>query len=270
METENVKTRLTPNGACSITQFYSARHEALDIVGYNGYHICTDELCHSDGVVTSVGYDDNYGWCVVVTHDNGYQTFYAHIAQGCVYVKEGQKVNKGTRIGFMGMTGIGCTGSHLHFEIRLNGTRIDPLPYLNADFPKPQPSGEGFHKGDLVKVRQGASPYGTSGAYAQWIYDKTMTVYEEPCGDRVVISFNGEIEGACYDKDLTKVKVDEPLKIGDKVKITKLIDYDGVNLAGWLNDKGLWICELNGNRAVLKDVNQIVQCAIAVENLKRA
>lgn len=267
METENVKTRLTPNGVCAITQFFSAGHNGIDIVGYNGYHICCDELCHSDGVVEKISNDAIYGRNVLVAHDNGYKTFYAHIADGCVYVQQGQKVSRGQRIGFMGATGK-AYGGHLHFGVELNGVWIDPLPYINADFPQPKPIGDKLHKGDKVRVKPYAKVYGTSICYETWVYEKEMTVYEEPCGDRVVISYDNVIIGACYDGDLTKVS-QEGFKGGDRVRITKLVDYNGVALAEFLLNTNLWIIELIGDRAVLTDTNNIVVCAISTANIKK-
>ena len=68
------------------------------------------------------GYD--YGMYVVIDHGNGYQTLYAHCS--AIYVSVGQVVNKGDCIAAVGATGW-ATGPHLHFEVRLNGSRIDPL-----------------------------------------------------------------------------------------------------------------------------------------------
>ena len=68
------------------------------------------------------GYD--YGMYVVIDHGSGYQTLYAHCS--AIYVSVGQVVNKGDCIAAVGATGW-ATGPHLHFEVRLNGSRIDPL-----------------------------------------------------------------------------------------------------------------------------------------------
>ena len=68
------------------------------------------------------GYD--YGMYVVIDHGNGYQTLYAHCS--AIYVSVGQVVNKGDCIAAVGATGW-ATGPHLHFEVRKDGVRIDPL-----------------------------------------------------------------------------------------------------------------------------------------------
>ncbi len=72
------------------------------------------------------GYD--YGMYVVIDHGSGYQTLYAHCS--AIYVSVGQMVNKGDCIAAVGSTGW-STGPHLHFEVRKDGTRIDPFSVVN-------------------------------------------------------------------------------------------------------------------------------------------
>ena len=73
------------------------------------------------------GYDS--GMYVVIDHCDGYQSLYAHCS--ALYVSVGQMVNKGDTIAAVGSTGF-STGPHLHFEIRKDGTRVDPLQYVNV------------------------------------------------------------------------------------------------------------------------------------------
>ena len=68
-----------------------------------------------------------YGNYCIIDHGNGYTTLYGHARD--IYVKEGQKVSRGKAIGEVGSTGT-STGAHLHFEVRLNGERVNPLNYL--------------------------------------------------------------------------------------------------------------------------------------------
>jgi peptidoglycan hydrolase-like protein with peptidoglycan-binding domain len=80
------------------------------------------------GVVTFAGWNTGgYGNLVVVRHRLGFETWYAH--QSRIAVRVGQSVVGGSRIGWVGSTGH-TTGPHLHFEVRLNGTPIDPAPRL--------------------------------------------------------------------------------------------------------------------------------------------
>ncbi len=80
------------------------------------------------GTVRSAGYNAfGYGNLVVVTHRLGFETWYAHLSS--IAVSEGQPLSGGVLIGRVGSTGH-STGPHLHWEVRLNGTPIDPLPRL--------------------------------------------------------------------------------------------------------------------------------------------
>ena len=80
-----------------------------------------------DGVVIFAGVQSGYGNCVVIDHGGGMATLYAHQSRMAVIV--GQQVNAGDVIGYIGATGY-ATGPHLHFEVRIDGTPVNPLPYL--------------------------------------------------------------------------------------------------------------------------------------------
>lgn len=80
-----------------------------------------------NGKVVSAGWDGGYGNKIVIDHQNGYKTIYAHLSS--ISVSVGQTVTKGTKIGVMGSTG-NSTGIHLHFEIYKNGSLKDPQDYL--------------------------------------------------------------------------------------------------------------------------------------------
>jgi murein DD-endopeptidase MepM/ murein hydrolase activator NlpD len=80
------------------------------------------------GTVSFAGWNSGgYGNLVVVQHRLGFQSWYAHMSS--IAVRSGQAVTGGSRIGYVGSTGH-STGPHMHFEVRLNGTPINPIPYL--------------------------------------------------------------------------------------------------------------------------------------------
>jgi len=107
-----------------VTQGYKRYHLALDIARAIG----TPVKAADNGFVVAAGWgNDGYGNNIVIDHGNGYQTQYAHLNR--IYVKVGQAVGKGTEIGQMGSTGR-STGPHLHFEVRKNGVRVNPLSFL--------------------------------------------------------------------------------------------------------------------------------------------
>ncbi len=78
------------------------------------------------GTVLIAGWGNSYGNYVLIDHGNGFSTLYAHASR--LVVSKGQTVTKGQKIAEIGSTG-NSTGPHLHFETRVNGTRIDPLKY---------------------------------------------------------------------------------------------------------------------------------------------
>lgn len=95
----------------------------------------TDYIVAFDsGKVTYAGYNGGYGNVVYIEHGNGYQTRYAH--QQYLNVKVGDYVQKGDILGFMGATG-NVTGAHVHFEVRINGSTVNPYDYVfnGKEFP---------------------------------------------------------------------------------------------------------------------------------------
>ena len=98
-------------------------HEGIDVAGGSG----TPIGAAAAGTVILAGPNGGYGNLVVVDHGNGLSTAYAHLSSISVLV--GQSVGQGTVVGGMGTTGH-STGVHLHFEVRVNGSPVDPLGYL--------------------------------------------------------------------------------------------------------------------------------------------
>ena len=101
----------------------------------SGSHTGTDIACPqgtpikavASGTVTFAGWSGSYGNLIKVSHGNGVETWYAHCTQ--LYGTEGQQVNEGDVIASVGSTG-NSTGNHLHLEVRVNGTAVNPQKYL--------------------------------------------------------------------------------------------------------------------------------------------
>lgn len=100
-------------------------HAGVDFAGAPG----TPIYASADGVVTHAGWSSGYGKLVKIKHAFGIETRYAHNSR--IRVKVGQRVSRGDQIGDMGATGR-VTGTHLHYEVRINGNPVNPMTYIKA------------------------------------------------------------------------------------------------------------------------------------------
>ncbi|MBE7052752.1 MAG: hypothetical protein E7391_00560 [Ruminococcaceae bacterium] len=98
-------------------------HTGIDIGAAHG----TNVLAAQSGKVIMASYNGGYGNCVMIDHGGGVVTLYGH--NSSLNVSVGQQVSRGEVIAKVGSTGM-STGPHIHFEVRVNGTPQDPLPYL--------------------------------------------------------------------------------------------------------------------------------------------
>jgi len=112
-------------GRFSITAYWGdgRNHKALDLAADRG----TPIFAAGGGTVTYAGYDSDFGYNVIIKHSNGISTRYAHANALCV--SYGQVVSQGDMIATVGSTGW-STGNHLHFEVIVNGVRVNPAPYI--------------------------------------------------------------------------------------------------------------------------------------------
>lgn len=102
-------------------------HRGIDLTGPSASgHII---VAADGGRVISAGWAGSYGYRVMVDHGNGMVTLYAHCLRNSISVRTGQHVNPGEALARVGSTG-NSTGPHLHFEVRRNGTKVNPAPYL--------------------------------------------------------------------------------------------------------------------------------------------
>lgn len=139
LEEKEEKDSRTVNGiylACvpvtgRITSRFGAResirnhtHKGIDIGASGG----TPIYATADGTVTYAGWNSGgYGNLVIIDHGNGVETYYGHCSK--VYTSKGKTVKAGEEIAAVGSTG-NSTGNHLHFEIRLNGSQVNPQKYV--------------------------------------------------------------------------------------------------------------------------------------------
>ena len=98
-------------------------HPGIDVAGDTG----TPIVATASGTVVASGWNGGYGRQVVLDHGNGINTCYAHNSENLVSV--GQTVKKGQLIAYMGSTGF-STGPHVHYEVRVNGTAVNPAGFL--------------------------------------------------------------------------------------------------------------------------------------------
>ena len=103
------------------------KHTGIDI-GNAGFG--APVIAAADGIVTMAGWYGGYGICVMINHGNGISTLYGHGQK--VLTTVGTEVKQGDLIMEVGSTGQ-STGPHLHFEVRINGTPTNPLPYLKGE-----------------------------------------------------------------------------------------------------------------------------------------
>lgn len=106
------------------TRGASTNHKGVDWA----VPIGTTVVASNAGTVVHAGWASGYGYAVYINHSDGRQTRYGHLSK--VLVKPGQTVSQGERIALSGNTGR-STGPHLHFEIRIGGSAVNPLKYLN-------------------------------------------------------------------------------------------------------------------------------------------
>jgi LysM repeat protein len=114
---------LWPTKSTRITQYYHWLHSAIDIGAKLGEPIFASRA----GRIERAGWSTGYGYNIIIDHGGGVKTLYAHMSK--FYVKRGDQVQQGEPIGEIGSTGW-STGPHVHFEIIINGTKVNPLSYL--------------------------------------------------------------------------------------------------------------------------------------------
>jgi murein DD-endopeptidase MepM/ murein hydrolase activator NlpD len=127
---------------------YAAKHAGIDLAAAYG----TPIYATADGTVTDAGYNNGgYGNLVKIDHGRGIETRYGHMS--AILVRAGQRVARGQQIGRMGSTGR-STGSHLHYEVRVDGRAVNPIPFMKSNeyLLAMQQRGAGTHSMDAVAL----------------------------------------------------------------------------------------------------------------------
>jgi murein DD-endopeptidase MepM/ murein hydrolase activator NlpD len=126
----------------------AARHQGIDLAAPVG----TPIYATADGTVTEAAYNrGGYGNLIKLDHGRGIETRYAHLSR--VLVSPGQRIARGQVIGHMGSTGR-STGSHLHYEVRIDGRAVNPIPFMKSNdyLLAMQKKGGGTHSMDAVAL----------------------------------------------------------------------------------------------------------------------
>ncbi|AXG71298.1 murein DD-endopeptidase MepM [Kordia sp. SMS9] len=103
---------------------HKSAHGGIDIKAAKG----TPIIATADGIVLKATVEGNWGNLIIISHDDGFETWYAHL-QG-FNTKLGATVQKGDIIGYVGNSGV-STAPHLHYEVRQHGKRLDPMHYIS-------------------------------------------------------------------------------------------------------------------------------------------
>lgn len=129
------------------------RHKGIDLAAPTG----TPVYATADGAITRADRSRTYGLVIYIDHGADLETRYAHLSK--LLVADGQDVRKGDLIGYVGSTGR-STGPHLHYEVRVDGVAVNPIPYMKdgttrAAAPTERELGAGGRKRPGVETGQG-------------------------------------------------------------------------------------------------------------------
>ena len=126
---QGVYLEVTPVSGVITSRF--GNRESIRTSGHTGLDIAapygTPIKAAADGTVTFAGYSGGYGYVVKMDNGNGVETYYGHCSK--LYVSTGEKIKAGETIAAVGSTG-NSTGNHLHFEVRADGSVVNPQNYL--------------------------------------------------------------------------------------------------------------------------------------------
>lgn len=253
-------------------------HNGIDLgwsSKYGGQN--TPILAAADGVIESVvdgkGNDTStstYGNYIIINHDSGIKTLYAHLLKGSLLkkgaiVKQGQEIAKKNNSGY-------SFGSHLHFEVRINGAQVDPLKHTYADNDMVIESGTAkkysILKHDFSKVEP--TPTKTIDELAKEVIQGKWGNGQERKDRLTEAGYNYKEVQDTVNK-LLSIPVQPSFKKGDRVIPTNLVDYDGRFLKKY-DDTYEVLDDSKADRVVLaarRNGRLVVWAAMNTKNVRR-
>lgn len=254
-------------------------HNGIDVVGTGS--TLDYIVAHSDGTVvqarnnyrTTDTSGGSYGNYVLIKHTNGYYTLYAHMKYNSVTVKAGQKVKKGQTIGYMGNTGY-AFGAHLHFEVRdKNNVIINPTAYINADLPSVNNNTSNSTNSNTTTLKHKT---GETVSYNKIYSSSTSAEALKPAVSKGKITkiytgtrnpyLIGDGIGFVNDSCITSATTNNTIKVGDKVKVLKAVQYN--NQPFVKNYSSYNVIEIKGDRVVIGQ-GKVVTCAINIKDIQK-
>ncbi len=260
------KCKILKKRKCEITNSYSTKHKAVDIVGES--YTIDDVLCYEDGQVVQVQKNkknnkgshgnESYGNFIKIKH-NGYYTLYAHLENNIKY-NMGDIVKEGSIIATMGDSG-NAYGKHLHFEIIKNGVKIDPTKYLDKKLI--EKTSLKYNVGDNVEYNKIYESSSSDNSLNPLYKSGTITkIYPNTRNPYLIDNNVGFINDDC-------IMEKSSIKIGDKVKVkTGSKDYNGTALAKFVYNNVYDVIEIKNDRVVI-GINNKVTCAININNIEK-
>lgn len=121
-----------PKDYIAFSRGFSSGHKGVDMAwnsAQGGAHVPV--YAPADGTVVTATYDSSYGNYVMIEHAKGVRTLMAHMENNSLVVKVGQLVKRGQKVGIQGTTG-NSTGYHVHYEVRLDNVKVNPVDYTFA------------------------------------------------------------------------------------------------------------------------------------------
>jgi murein DD-endopeptidase MepM/ murein hydrolase activator NlpD len=154
LDYRKISSGFTSNRFVEVLNYFGS-HRAVDYAASSG----TPVSATADGTVIYVGWKGDHGRHIEIRHSNGYVTGYSHLSAYAKGLANGKKIKQNEVIGFVGSSGL-STGPHLHYEMRKNGTLINPL---SLDLPPGKPLTEAYQSDFEAKKQELLALLGVSG-----------------------------------------------------------------------------------------------------------